>query len=459
MGFVELFAELRQHVSDLKRCWQIACRVKRGLLDTSQPGAFYMDQAYFQGAVEILMHLEEVDFGRLYGGQIALQDLDKVHFLLRKEVVRLPLFLNSAEKLQRYLVHCRELMRENMIETAPDKLCKRVFVKAGLQFFKKEERRALKMSSVGGSALSGSVANKTFSPAQTEDEGEPGPDNAADDWEQGGTEVLPRRRNLARLAELALPKSQKAPVEDAAVPALSRSVDLDRLSELARPKVVDEYQVCQTVQKLSPASEAERERALRELAKPKVRPEAPPPAEIVTPARPVDRERLAALAAPRRPSEERTLSKEQPQKRRRRRSKLRLLALLQSRNDSSESAENCEDLPEPPEAPEEEDEDGPEDELLEGPKDEQPCSDGVETAGDLQQAPCSSSADAVAEESCALEAFAEAAPVDVTEPGHRDASKRRPRRRAPSVKAPASKPLPVRQALPIKTVMLGLAVG
>ncbi|CAJ1440353.1 unnamed protein product, partial [Effrenium voratum] len=44
VGFVELFRELRQQVSDVKRCWQICCRVKRGMLDTSLPGAFYMDQ-------------------------------------------------------------------------------------------------------------------------------------------------------------------------------------------------------------------------------------------------------------------------------------------------------------------------------------------------------------------------------------------------------------------------------
>merc|ERR1719482_984581 len=84
-GFVELFHELMTHTSDPKRCWQMCCRIKRGMIDTSLPGAFYLDQAYFKGAVEILRHLDEVDFGRLYGGQIALQDLDKVHFLLRKE--------------------------------------------------------------------------------------------------------------------------------------------------------------------------------------------------------------------------------------------------------------------------------------------------------------------------------------------------------------------------------------
>ncbi|CAE7242780.1 Kiaa0895 [Symbiodinium natans] len=230
MGFVELFAELRKHVSDLRRCWQICCRVKRGLHDTSKPGAFYMDQAYFQGAVEILMHLEEVDFGRLYGGQIALQDMDKVHFILRKEVVRLPPFLNSAEKLSRYLAHCRELMRENMIETAPEKLCKRIFVRAGLQFFKKEERSVLRTT---GSAtiLSGLAGGRNPDLAKTEGAVvRPAP--PGDDAEEGALAEksdapAPRRSNFVRLAELAMPRvGRTAPFEEA-TPAFARSVDLD----------------------------------------------------------------------------------------------------------------------------------------------------------------------------------------------------------------------------------------
>merc|ERR1719405_121084 len=102
MGFCELFKELEGHVPDIEKRFRMCCRIKRGMVDTSLPGAFYLDQAYFKGAVEILRHLEEVDFGRLYGGQIALQDLDKVHFLLRKEIVKLPKFLNSAETLTKY---------------------------------------------------------------------------------------------------------------------------------------------------------------------------------------------------------------------------------------------------------------------------------------------------------------------------------------------------------------------
>ncbi|CAE7417734.1 unnamed protein product [Symbiodinium pilosum] len=68
------------------------------------------------------------------------------------------------------------------------------------------------------------------------------------------------------------------------------------------------------------------------------------PVEVATaPARPVDSERLAALAAPRRPSEphDRTPSKEPTKRRRRKRSKLRLLALVQSRVEGEESGQEA----------------------------------------------------------------------------------------------------------------------
>ncbi|CAE7904863.1 KIAA0895, partial [Symbiodinium microadriaticum] len=456
-------------VSDLRRCWQICCRVKRGLLDTSKPGAFYMDQAYFQGAVEILMHLEEVDFGRLYGGQIALQDMDKVHFILRKEVVRLPLFLNSAEKLHRYLAHCRDLMRENMIEASPEKLCKRIFVRAGLQFFKKEERTVLRTTGSSSPLLSG-LASRSSDLAKTE--GAPSrPTAARDEPEEGNSGIksetpTARKSNFVRLAELAMPRCDRPPPAEDAVPGLARSVDLDRILSLARPKIWEErVQAAPAVVRISRTEEAARELALRELAKPKVRPEAPAVAEVVTgPSRPVDSERLAALAAPRRPSEpsDRPSSKEPSKRRRRKRSKLRLLALVQSRTDSEsmgcglrESPEEAADYP-----PEEEGEESAEGE----------AEDAKPIVIEVAESPSQETAMAVgspkvqekAEVTTAVDVQEDtpevAAPVFAAEQGEERTSKSRPRRRSASLKAPLCRPVLARQALPIKTLMLDLGV-
>jgi len=348
-GFVELFKELQAYVSDTKRCWQICCRIKRGMLDTSQPGAFYMDQAYFKGAVEILKHLDEVDFGRLYGGQIALQDMDKVHFLLRKEVVRLPRFLNSAEKLQTYLAHCRSLMKENMIETAPDRVCKRIYVRAGQsEFFKKEEKKsALKSATLG-------APGRPLDPARLEDLAKPRNFSSATDDEGGdegsGTQEMSMSRasNFARLAELAVPRKgsedfartpTSATDDEGAETGLRRPSNFARLAELAMPrrdKPIGNEDDRIPSRTLDPAR-------LAELARPKqagdrLADEVPPPPE---PFRPPDLARLASLAAPKKFACEAETQKVpcncKPKKgKRKRRSKLRLLAMVQAKKESQE---------------------------------------------------------------------------------------------------------------------------
>uniref|UniRef100_A0A7S4V2H1 Uncharacterized protein n=1 Tax=Alexandrium monilatum TaxID=311494 RepID=A0A7S4V2H1_9DINO len=249
VGFVELFHELRQHVSDPKRCWQMCCRIKRGMIDTSQPGAFYMDQAYFKGAVEILRHVNEIDFGRLYAGQIALQDLDKVYFLLRKEVVRLPRFLNSAEKLKTYLAHCRRLIRENQIEAAVERVCKPVFIRAAKEFFKQKPKAELRATiAIGAPGLQqGPDGERTRQPARAldlsrlEDLARPRPAVPAETPEGPGEAVAKRRDcDLSRLAELAMPRpAQRAESEEpSGGRGASRAPDLARIGDLSRPRLL-----------------------------------------------------------------------------------------------------------------------------------------------------------------------------------------------------------------------------
>merc|ERR1712113_395013 len=66
LGFVELFRELLSLMEDADRCWQLCCRIKRGMEDTSLPGAVDIEQAYFKGAIEILRQLHDIDLGELY---------------------------------------------------------------------------------------------------------------------------------------------------------------------------------------------------------------------------------------------------------------------------------------------------------------------------------------------------------------------------------------------------------
>eukprot|EP00928_Gymnodinium_smaydae_P017290 TRINITY_DN16608_c1_g1_i1.p1 TRINITY_DN16608_c1_g1~~TRINITY_DN16608_c1_g1_i1.p1 ORF type:complete len:1042 (-),score=188.26 TRINITY_DN16608_c1_g1_i1:94-3219(-) len=379
LGFVELFHELKAHINDAQRCWAMCCRIKRGQLDTSLPGAFYLDQAYFKGAVEILRHLDEVDFGRLYGGQIALQDMGKVHFILRKEVVRLPKFLNSAETLKTYLSHCRKLIRENEIEAATERVCKSVFVRTAREFFKPKTKQPLvfqKTVTLGGSDASPGPAKKgVLDLARLEDLSKPRQIVAVSDTEgtEGGAAAKPRRDlNMGRLFELAAPKPRREEEPPNEPVVIKGSVDKKHLETLARPRYAFgnadagdlessgtgratptakvRGSTAPVSTKLSSTGEKKPPRSRERSRPPRMSasadgsleaaadlPPPPPPFEdgSTVPARQPDYARLTLLAAPRKCGEGSEPCVCPPKKTRRKRKKTRhrLLALVQERRD------------------------------------------------------------------------------------------------------------------------------
>lgn len=236
VGFVELFQELSQHVPDPGKCWTMCCRIKRGMVDTSLPGAFYLDQAYFKGAVEILRHLDEVDFFRLYAGQIALQDLDKVHFLIRKEVVRFPRFLNSAEKLKAYLTHCRKLIKENQIEISSERVCKQVFIRTAKEFFKPKKESAQAPAADPSAAVSADTA-RNLDLTRLEDLAKPRQLQSGD-TESPENPAKRRDLDMGRLTALAQPRSRAEAEEEAYARTKTRTLDLAHLESLSRPRQV-----------------------------------------------------------------------------------------------------------------------------------------------------------------------------------------------------------------------------
>ena len=54
MSFVELFKEVGKYIDDPEGCWKLTIRWKRGTVETKEPGGFYKDQVYLEGAVQIL---------------------------------------------------------------------------------------------------------------------------------------------------------------------------------------------------------------------------------------------------------------------------------------------------------------------------------------------------------------------------------------------------------------------
>merc|ERR1719335_646448 len=118
-SFSETFATLEPHVPDRVKRFRLCVRVKRGLFDTAQPGALNIDQAYFRGAMELMQHADEIDLLDLYLGQLAWEDLPKCRNYGRRQVVRLPKFLDTEKKLDSYRDKVLAMAAVNQLEGPP----------------------------------------------------------------------------------------------------------------------------------------------------------------------------------------------------------------------------------------------------------------------------------------------------------------------------------------------------
>jgi len=79
LSFSELFADLKKFISDRQRRFNICLKVKRGIADTSVPGAFTKNQVYLEGTIRVAQWLVKNDFAieKLYVGKIDTIDLNK----------------------------------------------------------------------------------------------------------------------------------------------------------------------------------------------------------------------------------------------------------------------------------------------------------------------------------------------------------------------------------------------
>ncbi|MDQ0769533.1 hypothetical protein QF031_002282 [Pseudarthrobacter defluvii] len=78
-GFFDVYKELRAH-ADHTQAFETAARSKRGIADTSQPGAHVKDKVYFEGLKLVSDHLKEHpdDLPLLYTGKVSLSMLPLV---------------------------------------------------------------------------------------------------------------------------------------------------------------------------------------------------------------------------------------------------------------------------------------------------------------------------------------------------------------------------------------------
>ena len=115
-SFSEVNAALKQYVPDRERRWEFCLRAKRGVRDTSQPGAFSKDQTYFAGAVKVWRWMKKHDFdtAELYFGKIALEDVDTLKSIASTQKLYLPTYLTQDKEA--YKEKLLKVGKENFFE-------------------------------------------------------------------------------------------------------------------------------------------------------------------------------------------------------------------------------------------------------------------------------------------------------------------------------------------------------
>jgi len=107
-SFRQVFEELREYFNE-ELAWRITLRVKRGLIDTSKPGAYTKDYLYLHGYYEVNRFLEERgDKGltTLYYGRIGLEH---VPLMKKIEGLKKPELTPVSEEFKRVLEEIERL--------------------------------------------------------------------------------------------------------------------------------------------------------------------------------------------------------------------------------------------------------------------------------------------------------------------------------------------------------------
>ncbi|PWU24108.1 hypothetical protein C5B42_00660 [Candidatus Cerribacteria bacterium 'Amazon FNV 2010 28 9'] len=115
-SFVETNEMLKKYVSDKEDRWKFCLRAKRGIKDTSQPGAFSKDQTYFAGAVKVWRWLKKHDFDtkELFVGKISIDDVDTLKSMWNTQGLVFPTFL--TENTHHYKEKLLKIGKENFFE-------------------------------------------------------------------------------------------------------------------------------------------------------------------------------------------------------------------------------------------------------------------------------------------------------------------------------------------------------
>jgi len=92
-SFAYVYTEVLRHGFGAERAWRVALKSKRGLADTSKPGAFTKDYVYFKGYKKILDFIKNGgNLKDLYYGKINIDDLELVK---KVKGLKAPMYLPS----------------------------------------------------------------------------------------------------------------------------------------------------------------------------------------------------------------------------------------------------------------------------------------------------------------------------------------------------------------------------
>ena len=103
MTFEQLFIHMEKYVSSPEERWKLVTRVKRGISDPKKVGCYSRDQCYFEGAIDILENLDEIDFHLLYSGKLCVDELPLIKEIVRTKKLKIPKFLRTIKNYKNTL--------------------------------------------------------------------------------------------------------------------------------------------------------------------------------------------------------------------------------------------------------------------------------------------------------------------------------------------------------------------
>jgi hypothetical protein len=105
MTFEQLFHHMARYIDKPEERWKLVTRVKRGISNPMVIGAYSRDQSYFEGAIEILENIDNIDFYLLMSGKLCVDELFQASKIARLNALKLPKFIRNIEKYKDKLRH------------------------------------------------------------------------------------------------------------------------------------------------------------------------------------------------------------------------------------------------------------------------------------------------------------------------------------------------------------------